>query len=80
MAPKKIIINESDLKEIIKYSLMEENGNSTADIDKKVKSAVSDAVKNDKEIEKKVKKIVVQSVNKLFKTLWQRSNFWENDL
>ena len=77
---KKIIINENDFKKIVKASILQEANVSDADIDKKVKDAVSRELKNDKEIEKKVKKIVAQSVNTLFKTLWQRSNFYENEI
>ena len=79
---KKVIISESDFKKIVRASIIEEANLSDADIDKKVKSAVSSALKDNKEIEKKlekeVKKIVAKSLDNLFKTLWQRSNFWQN--
>ena len=36
--------------------------------------------KINKDIEKKVKDIVANCVNTLFKTLWQRRNFYENEI
>ena len=77
---KKIIISEESLKELIRHDILQESGMSDSELNSKVKSAVSDAIKNDKELEKKVKKIVANSVDTLFKTLWQRSNFYSNEI
>lgn len=77
---KKIIISEDALKALVKENIIEEANMTDAEFNSKVKSAVSDAVKNDRELEKRVKKIVANSVNTLFRTLWQRSNFYENEI
>ena len=49
-----------------------------------IADAVKDALKNDasvkKDIEKKVKSLVAACVNSLFKTLWQRRNFYEDEI
>jgi hypothetical protein len=48
--------------------------------DRDFKDAVNKALKNnrdaDKELEKKVRKIVADSVKVLFRGLWERNNFW----
>lgn len=71
---RRIIINESDYKRI----LIQEK------VDKAVADAVSDALKNDrqvsKDLEKKIRAVVADSVNTLFKTLWQRRNFYEDEI
>jgi hypothetical protein len=45
---------------------------------------IKDAIKDDrtinKDIEKKVKALVAQAVNTLFRTLWQRRNFYEDEI
>ena len=49
-----------------------------------VTNIVKDTIKNDsqikKDIEKKVKELVANSVNTLFRTLWQRRNFYEDEI
>ena len=71
---RRIIINESDYKRI----LIQEK------VDKAVADAVSDALKNDrqvsKDLEKKIRAVIADSVNTLFKTLWQRRNFYEDEI
>lgn len=71
---RRIIINEFDYKRI----LIQEK------VDKAVADAVSDALKNDrqvsKDLEKKIRAVVADSVNTLFKTLWQRRNFYEDEI
>ena len=71
---RRIIINESDYKRI----LIQEK------VDKAVADAVSDVLKNDrqvsKDLEKKIRAVVADSVNTLFKTLWQRRNFYEDEI
>lgn len=78
--PKKIIISESMLKRIVAEQIIEENDLTKSEVLKMVK----DAVKNDKDvnrdIEKKVKSLVAASVNLLFRTLWQRRNFYEDEI
>ena len=40
----------------------------------------NDATKKAQEVEVKVKELVANSVNTLFKTLWQRRNFYEDEI
>ena len=80
MGNKKVIITESQAKQLMINEIMNK-----ADIDSLInsrdfKDAVSKAVKDDKaaekELEKKVRKIVADSVKVLFRGLWERNNFW----
>jgi len=77
---KKIIINENTLKKIIAESILNETELSRTD----VTNIVKDAIKNDsqvkKTVEKTVKELVANCVNTLFKTLWQRRNFYEDEI
>ena len=77
---KKIIITESTFKKLVAGQLLKESELSITD----VTNIVRDTVKNDtqikKDIEKKVKELVANSVNTLFKTLWQRRNFYEDEI
>lgn len=65
---------------IVVNQILEENNISKSDII----SAVKDALKNDhgikKDMEKKVREIVASTVNTLFRTLWQRRNFYEDEI
>ena len=77
---KKIIINESMFKKLMAEQIIEEGDLTKADVSKIVK----DSFKNDrdlnKEIEKKVKSLVASTVNTLFRTLWMRRNFYEDEI
>lgn len=77
---KKVIINESVLKQILEKQILKEADFSKTD----VANIVKDTIKNDsqikKDIEKKVKELVANSVNTLFRTLWQRRNFYEDEI
>jgi hypothetical protein len=77
---KTIIINETTLKKIVEAQLLEESGLNKSDVEKVVKDTFKNDKQFDKELEKRVKKIVATSVNTLFKTLWQRRNFYENEI
>ena len=77
---KKIIVNESTLKKAIASQLLEEAGLSKTDVENIVKSTFKSDRQFNKDIEKKVKDIVANCVNTLFKTLWQRRNFYENEI
>ena len=77
---KKVIINESTLKKAIASQLLEEAGLSKSDVENIVKSTFKSNRQFNKDIEKKVKDIVANCVNTLFKTLWQRRNFYENEI
>ena len=77
---KKVIISEKFLKNIVANQILTESDLSKNDI----VNIVRDTVKNDsqtkKDIEKKVKELVANTVNTLFKTLWQRRNFYEDEI
>lgn len=77
---KKVIINESTLKKAIASQLLEEAGLSKSDVENIVKSTFKSDRQFNKDIEQKVKDIVANCVNTLFKTLWQRRNFYENEI
>ena len=77
---KKVIINEEMMHILVANQILEENGINKSDI----VNAVKDALKNDSSIkndmEKKVRALVASSVNTLFRTLWQRRNFYEDEI
>jgi len=77
---KKVIINEDVMRMLVANQILEENGINRSDI----VNAVKDALKNDSSIkndmEKKVRALVASSVNTLFRTLWQRRNFYEDEI
>ena len=77
---KKVIINESTLKKAIASQLLEEAGLSKSDVENIVKSTFKSDRQFNKDIVKKVKDIVANCVNTLFKTLWLRRNFYENEI
>lgn len=74
--PKKVIINESMMKRIIAEGIIAESELTKSDVSKIVK----DTIKSDKELEKRVKALVASAVNTLFRTLWQRHNFYEDEI
>lgn len=69
---KKIIISEDQLKGIIK----EENGVSKDEVAKIVKNVV----KQDREVETRVKNIAADVVRNLFKILWQKNGMYDKDI
>ena len=77
---KKVIINEEMMQMLVSNQILEENGINKTDI----VNAVKDALKNDNgiknDMEKKVRALVASSVNTLFRTLWQRRNFYEDEI
>lgn len=77
---KKVIINESMLNMLIAEQVLNEEGLSKTDI----ANAVKDAIKNDrgvkKDLQKQVRELVAASINLLFRTLWQRRNFYEDEI
>jgi len=84
---KRVILNESQYEQLMINSLLIESNIDdmlkNRDFEKKIKDIVSTAIKNDKgiekDLEKRVKKIVAKSVSELFKVLWQRRQFYENE-
>lgn len=81
---KKIIITEKMARKLAEDELLMEADLSKSDIEKIAKDAAIKAVGSDrelkKEMEKKVKEIVAGCVNTLFQTLWQRRNFYEDEI
>jgi hypothetical protein len=80
MANKKVIISESMAQKLIVEEIMSKADIAALADNKDFKDAVNKALKNnreaDKELEKKVRKIVADSVKVLFRGLWERNNFW----
>jgi hypothetical protein len=76
---KTIIIKESTLRKGIEAQLLMEAGLNKSDVEQIVKDTLNTR-QIDKELEKKVKKIVAASVDTLFKTLWQRRNFYQSEI
>ena len=78
--PKKVIISESMMKKIVTESIISEAELSKDDVAKIVRDSVRNDKDLNKDIEKKVKKLVAQTVNTLFRTLWQRQNFYVDEI
>lgn len=80
MAGKKVIINESMMKRLMVEEIMSKSDIAALGDNRDFKDAVNKALKNnheaDKELEKKVRKIVADAVKVLFRGLWERNNFW----
>lgn len=80
MAGKKVIISESQMEQLVMNEVMSKTDISSLANNADFKDAVYKAVKNsrdaDKDLEKKVRKIVADSVKVLFRGLWERNNFW----
>ena len=76
---KKVIITEEMMKTIVENQILEANGINKEDIVSAVKDALKDnRVKGD--LDKRVRELVAASVNTLFRTLWQRRNFYEDEI
>ena len=86
MKEKKIIISEQMAKRLLAESVILENEDilKSRELEKKIKDITKDTIKNDKQLdkdmEKKVRNIVAKTVNTLFRTLWQRRNFYEDSI
>ena len=80
MASKKVIVNESQMQKLVDEEIMSKADIAALGDNKDFKDAVNKALKNnheaDKELEKKVRKIVADAVKVLFRGLWERNNFW----
>ena len=62
----KLLITESKLKEIIAEELK--------------KSDIVDIVKKDKDIEKHIKEVAAQVLDRLFPVLWQQKSFYQSNI
>ena len=80
LSMKKIILNESMFEKLVTEQIIEEGDLTKADVTKIVKDSFKSDRELNKEIEKKVKSLVASSVNLLFRTLWQRRNFYEDEI
>lgn len=78
--PKTVIINESTLKRVFTEQILEEADLNKDEIAKMVKASINTDRDVNKVIEKKVKTLVANAVNALLKTLWQRRNFYEDEI
>ncbi len=80
MAGKKVIITESQMKQLMINEVISRADIASLADNKDFKDAVYKAIKNskdnDRDLEKKVRKIVADSVKVLFRGLWERNNFW----
>ena len=84
---KKLILSESQFNQLVINKILTESNIDdvikSRELERKIKDETISAVKNDKELEreleKKIKKIVAKSVSELFKVLWQKRAFYEND-
>ena len=65
--PKKVILNESAVKKIIEEEYME-------------KKDIKNYVEKDRDFERRIKAIVANSINDLFRILWQRKNVYDSEL
>ena len=63
---QKLFITESQLKKVISEELK--------------KSDIVDIVKKDKDIEKYVKEIAANVLDKLFQVLWQQKSFYQSNI
>lgn len=77
---KKVILNESMFNRLMCEQVISESDVTKAEISKMIKDAIKDDRTINKDIEKKVKALVAQTVNTLFRTLWQRRNFYEDEI
>jgi hypothetical protein len=77
---KKVILNESMFNRLMCEQVISESEVTKDDVLKAIRDAVKNDREVDKDIEKKIKKLVVVAVNTLFKTVWQRRNFYEDSL
>ena len=82
---KKIIIREDTFKRLLAEEYVNKTDvvsivKNSPEMKRFIEDFSKETLKNDKVIEKKVKEIVANAVNTLFKTLWQRSNFYEDEI
>lgn len=82
MAGKKVIITESQMKQLVAEEFISKTDLSSIYNSREFKDAVNKAVKDnrdsDKDFEKNVRKIIADSINSLFRGMWERSGFWTN--
>jgi hypothetical protein len=64
-------VTKSDLKDLKQEILAKISKSMEAEIRKELKSDITD---------KHIKEIVAKGINSFFRIIWQRSNFWINDI
>ena len=72
--------HKTTLTEAQVKTLLNEAEWTKADIEKAVSTALKSNNDVKRDLEKRVKEIVAKSVNTLFRTLWQRHNFYEDEI
>ena len=79
---KKIIISENTLRRIAEDSMLNEASGSfnEKELVDKVKNALKSDTTLNKELDKRVKTLVANCVNNLFKTLWMRRSYYEDEI
>ena len=77
---KRVIISESAFKKLLAEEIISEGDLTKDDVSKMIRDSIKDDRDLNKQIEKKVKSLVAASVNTLFRTLWQRRNFYEDEI
>ena len=79
---RKIIISEESARKIAEYEMLNEVKSDDILNSREFKDAIKSAIKKDRDIarvtEKQVKEIVTDCMNELFKSLWQKNNFWSS--
>jgi len=64
-------VTKSDLKDLKQEILAKISKSMEAEIRKELKSDITD---------KHIKEIVAKGINSFFRIIWQRNNFWINDI
>lgn len=79
---KKVIISEEQINHLLYKEFITES--TDRELEEKVKKIVADAIKNDRDVQKnfdkKVKNLVASCVNNLFKSLWLKRSWYEDEI
>ena len=79
---KKVIISETTLKRFAAENMLNEASDklNEKELIEKLKASLKSDTKLKSELEKKVKDLVAGCVNNLFKTLWLRRSYYEDEI
>ena len=72
---KRVKLTEEQIRRLVTEEFVEKS-----ELDKKVKSEISNAIKHDKDLETRVKNIAADVVKNLFRALWQKNNLYDSDI
>ena len=82
MADKKLILTESQMQQLFVNELLTESNIDdilkSRELEKKIKDTTVSAIKNDKDLERKIREIVNKTISELFKVLWMRRDFYKD--